>query len=92
MTGRSDIYCTQPSFFSPLLSLLSLKQWEASDVDENNGKQATWMRRRRRNISVYIDSTGSRGRGWVIHLLHVLVEEGAKVENISMKYALSFRF
>ena len=41
------------------------------------------MRRRRRNISVYIDSTGSRGRGWVTHLLHLLVEEGAKVENVS---------
>ena len=41
------------------------------------------MRRRRRNISVYIDSTGSGGRGWVTHLLHLLVEEGAKVENFS---------
>ena len=39
--------------------------------------------RRRRNISVYIDSTGSGGRGWVTHLLHHLVEEGAKVENVS---------
>ena len=58
----------------------------------NNGKQAMWMRRRRRNISVYIDSTGSGGRGWVIHLLHLLVEEGAKVENVSTIYSLSFRF
>ena len=41
------------------------------------------MRRRRRNISVYIDSTGSGDRGWVTHLLHHLVEEGAKVENVS---------
>ena len=47
------------------------------------------MRRRRRNISVYIDSTGSGGRGWVIHLLLVLVEEGAKVGNVSMKYIAS---
>ena len=41
------------------------------------------MMMRRRNISVYIDSTGSGGRGWVTHLLHLLVEEGAKVENVS---------
>ena len=40
-------------------------------------------RRRRRNTSVYIDTSGSRGRGWVTHLLHLLVEEGAKVENVS---------
>ena len=40
------------------------------------------MRRRRRNISVYIDSTGSGSRRLVTHLLH-LVEEGAKVENVS---------
>ena len=46
------------------------------------------MRRRRRNISVYKDSTGSSGgRGWLTHLLHPLVEEGAKVENIS-RYSL----
>ena len=41
------------------------------------------MRRKRRNISVYIGSTGSGGRGWSTHLLHLLVEEGAKVENVS---------
>ena len=43
------------------------------------------MRRRRRNTSVYIDSTGSRGR---THLLHLLVEEGAKVENVRTAEAL----
>ena len=37
------------------------------------------------NTSVYIDTSGSRGRGWVTHLLHLLVEEGAKVENVSTK-------
>ena len=63
---------TLPS--SPIYSRFSL--W-------NNGERATWMRRRRRNISVYIDTSGSRGRGWVTHLLHHLVEEGAKVENVS---------
>ena len=40
-------------------------------------------RRRRRNTSVYIDTSGSGGRGWVIHLLHLLVEEGAKVGSVS---------
>ena len=40
-------------------------------------------RRRRRNTSVYIDTSGSGGRGWVIHLLHLLVEEGAKVANVN---------
>ena len=38
---------------------------------------------RRRNISVYIDSTGSGGRGWVTHLLHLHVEEGGGEENVS---------
>ena len=27
--------------------------------------------------SVYIDTSCSRGSGWVIHLLHLYVEEGA---------------
>ena len=40
-------------------------------------------RRRRRNISVYIDSIGSGGRGWVTHLLHLGVEEGGGEEKIS---------
>ena len=39
-------------------------------------------RRRRRNISVYIDSIGSGGRGWVTHLLHLVVEEGGGEENV----------
>ena len=42
-------------------------------------------RRRRRNTSVYIDTSGSGGRGWVTHLLHTLLEEGAKVGNVSTK-------
>ena len=41
-----------------------------------------WRRRRRRNISVYIDSIGSGGRGWVTHLLHLVVEEGGGEENV----------
>ena len=77
MIGSSDISTAHNLPSSLLYSPFSL--W-------NNGKQATWMRRRRRNISVYIDSTGSGGRGWVIHLLHDLVEEGAKVENLSKKH------
>ena len=44
------------------------------------------MRRRRRNTSVYIDSTGSRGRGWVTHLLHLDLEEGGGGENVSTEY------
>ena len=48
------------------------------------------MRRRRRNISVYIDTSGSGGRGWVTHLLHLAVEEGGGVESFSTKYPLSF--
>ena len=44
------------------------------------------------NISVYIDTSGSGGRGWVTHLLHRLVEEGANVQNVSRIYSLSFRF
>ena len=35
------------------------------------------------NISVYIDSTGSRGCGWVTHLLQLVVEEGGGEENVS---------
>jgi hypothetical protein len=42
-----------------------------------------WRRRSKRNISVYIDSTGSGGRGWVTHLLHLDVEEGGGEENVS---------
>ena len=41
------------------------------------------------NISVYIDSTGSGGRGgrgWVTHLLHLDVEEGGGGENVSTEY------
>ena len=83
MIGSSDISTAHNLPSSLLYSPFSL--W-------NNGKQATWMRRRRRNILVYIDSTGSGGRWWVIHLLHVLVEEGARVENVSKKHALSSRF
>ena len=41
------------------------------------------MRRRRRNISVYIDSIGSRGRGWVTYLLYLDVEEGGGEENVN---------
>ena len=41
------------------------------------------MRRRRINISVYIDTSGSRGRGWVTHLLHIAVEVGGGEENVS---------
>ena len=41
-----------------------------------------WRKRRRRNISVYIDSIGSGGRGWVTHLLHLVVEEGGGEENV----------
>ena len=77
----TNMYCTQPSILSHLLSLLSLKQWQASDLDEEEEE----------NTSVYIDTSGSRGRGWVTHLLHRLVEEGAKVENVSTIYSLSFR-
>ena len=42
------------------------------------------MRRRRRNILVYIDSTGSGGREWVTHLLHLAVEEGGQEEKVSI--------
>ena len=42
-----------------------------------------WRRRKRRNISVYIDSIGSRGGGWVTHLLYLDVEEGGGEENVS---------
>ena len=73
MIESSDMYCTQPSILSHLLLLLSLKQWQASDQDEEEEE----------NTSVYIDTSGSGGRGWVIHLLHLLVEEGAKVGNVS---------
>ena len=48
------------------------------------------MRRRRRNTSVYIDSTGSGGRGWVIHLLHLVVEEGGGIDNVSTNYHFPF--
>ena len=44
------------------------------------------MRRRKRNISVYIDTSGSGGRGWVIHLLPHVVEEGGGIENVSTNY------
>ena len=85
MIESSDTSTTHTLPSSPIYSRFSL--W-------NNGERATWMRRRRRrNISVYIDTSGSGGRGWVTHLLHRLVEEGAKVENVSTtKRELSFRF
>ena len=44
------------------------------------------MRRRRRNISVYIGTSGSGGRGgrgWVTHLLHIAVEAGGGEEDVS---------
>ena len=37
------------------------------------------------NTSVYIDTSGSGGRGWVTHLLHHAVEEGGGEENVSTR-------
>ena len=48
--------------FNHFPSLVCSKQWKAR-----------W--RRRWNISQYIDSNGSRGNGWVIHLIKLLQEE-----------------
>ena len=57
---------------SPISSRSSLR---------NNGKRAMWMRRRRRNTSVYIDSTGSGGRGiYYILLQRKEVEQRTSVQ------------
>ena len=63
------------------------------DIDRMDDDDEEEEEEEEKHISLYRQhSTGSGARGWVTHLLHHLVEEGAKVESVSTKNALSFCF
>ena len=78
----------QNSLFLHLISLLCLKQWQASEFDDDEESEE-----HEKHINLYkqrmLLGPCSWGRGRVTHLLHFLVEEGTKVVSVIVQNALN---